>query len=719
MPIAKFQMPDGRIAKFEVTEGTTPEQAQAQIQEMVASGLSEQTQAVPQQPAPQVPDQPAQQEQPALPISPWTGAGLSIPPEQAEAMGATSREELAERERFLASLPPERRAFLESITPIEAGFIGAGRGLTTIGRAVGIADKETASQKARFQELKETRPVSTTIGEIAGESAPFLVPATGAAALTGRAAQVAGTAALGALEGGLIARGKGEDIGKQFLSAGIGGTVAGALELAIPVIGRIGGKAVRRVLGKAPDGAVIDAAGNPSDELLDALSETGQTFDDIVKEAQDELSKQAIDPKQAARKAFLKSQGVDPTKAQITRNAADFQAQQEAAKTSGKVRDALEKQEAYLTSRFDNAILETGGDAARPTSTVVDSLTEKATKLDQEIGDLYAAARKAIPEDKNIKFDSLTNTLRQLAPADRRAGGNISAIVGDMKAKGILDDNMKVVGRVSVETAEDLRKLTNELFDVKNPYGNGLLRQVKDKLDDDVFKAAGNDFFKAARKSKSNFEKELSRAKISKFDSRKDNLVRDILENKIDPDQMVDKVVFGKRWRPDDLQQLKKYISTDEAGKKAFNDMRAEVMNSIKEKSFIGSVDDAGFQALSRDKLQKAVSSIGDKKLNILFDAKERKFLNDMLQVSKLREPVRGTALGRGPSAQAIGRIEGALKTNPLFRAILDTVSFDAQGRAVLRAKPTPVKQAIQLPAGRGALAAPAVAAAQPEEKQQ
>lgn len=37
MPIARFQLPDGRIAKFEVPEGTTPEQAQAEIEKHLAS----------------------------------------------------------------------------------------------------------------------------------------------------------------------------------------------------------------------------------------------------------------------------------------------------------------------------------------------------------------------------------------------------------------------------------------------------------------------------------------------------------------------------------------------------------------------------------------------------------------------------------------------------------------------------------------------------------
>src|SRR3990167_10054996 len=37
MPIARFQLPDGRVARFYVPEGTTPEQAQAQIEQHLST----------------------------------------------------------------------------------------------------------------------------------------------------------------------------------------------------------------------------------------------------------------------------------------------------------------------------------------------------------------------------------------------------------------------------------------------------------------------------------------------------------------------------------------------------------------------------------------------------------------------------------------------------------------------------------------------------------
>lgn len=52
MPIARFQMPDGRVARFEVPEGTTPEQAQSMMTEHFAQPQEPAQQTQPQNPTP-------------------------------------------------------------------------------------------------------------------------------------------------------------------------------------------------------------------------------------------------------------------------------------------------------------------------------------------------------------------------------------------------------------------------------------------------------------------------------------------------------------------------------------------------------------------------------------------------------------------------------------------------------------------------------------------
>lgn len=644
-------------------------------------------------------------------------------PQKRKGLGRSARgaqlsdERIAEREKFLSSLSPERRSLIESISPMEAMAIGAGQGFTTIGRGVGLADQATPDEKQAFEQLKTARP-STGVGQVVAEAAPFVLPGLGVGGIASLPARAAATAALGATEGGIITKGEGGDIEDAIKGAGIGGAVAGGIELALPVIGRIGGKLIRKVTGKRPTSSIITPDGAPTPEFQKALKSEGITFDDVVAEASEQLGN--VDPRQAARKSFLESQGLKPTKAQVTRGASDFQAQQEAAKPSSSVRAALEDQEQILSTRFDNVVKGSGGDVTTETNTVVDSLTNKATRLDKEISGLYKKAREVVSQEKGVKFNGLTKKLRELAPSDRRAGGNVEAVVGDLQAKGVLDKDMNVVGRVSVETAEDVRQLTNELFDPQNSFGNGVLRQIKESLDDDVFKAAGEDVFKQARKAKTDFERGLTRAKISKFDSRKKNLVRDVLENKISPDELTDKVVFGKTWRDTDLQQLKDYITTEGDGVEAFNDMRSQVLQSIKEKAFIGAEDGSGLKAMSADKIEKAVKSIGDKKLNILFKPGEVKFLKDMVRVSKLREPVRGTALGRGPSAQAVGKLQKAVESIPFAGSLIESVAQDAQGNIILKASTklkdiTPPSQARQLGAQLGAIGA--VSATQEQEK--
>lgn len=579
----------------------------------------------------------------------------------------------------------------QDVSGPQAFAIGAGRGLATIGRAIGLVDPEDDVARQAIEALKEERPIATGGGEIIGEALPFLPAGVAVGAIRSLAPRILASAGLGATETVAITRGLDEDVDTQIEAGLLGGVVAGTIEAVLPVIGRLGGSLIRRIKGKAPAGAILDEAGRPTKELQEALDASGMSFDDLTDEAQQILAKspERVVPEQAVRKAIFEAEGLDPTKAQVTRNAADFQAQQEAAKTSGRVRDALESQDAILTTRFNQAVLETGGQFDTPTSTVTDALVDKASILDQQISDLYKVAREVAPGEKNVNFVRLREKLKQLKGSDRATGGAIDSIIGDLKAKQIFNKKGKLVGRVDVKTAEDVRKLMNELFDPQNGFRNGILRQLKDSLDDDVFSAAGVDTFKQGRAAKAAFEKELTRAKISKFDSRRSNLVRDVLENKISPDTFTNDVVFSKKWRGADLKQLKDYISTSNAGKSAFDDMRADVLNTIKNNAFIGPEDALGNKALSRASLESQFKKIGPQKMNVLFTSEERAFLDRMLRITKLREPVKGTALGRGPSAQAIGRLEKKLADLPVIGNLVEFIDVDVQGRGALKAKPS------------------------------
>ena len=93
--------------------------------------------------------------------------------------------------------------------PIDAALISAGRGLTNIARGLGLADPAGEAERLGFEALEEQRPISTTVGEIAGEAAPFLLPGGAIGKLATIPGRVAASGLLGATEGGIIARGRG------------------------------------------------------------------------------------------------------------------------------------------------------------------------------------------------------------------------------------------------------------------------------------------------------------------------------------------------------------------------------------------------------------------------------------------------------------------------------------------------------------------------------
>lgn len=616
------------------------------------------------------------------------------PPTQQELEGIFSQFQVEEQPdidpNILAKAPEFQRQkaateLARSIGPGEALAVGAGRGLTTVGRGLGLAEPEDPTVTRAFEALEKERPVTTTVGEIAGEAAPFLAAGTPIGALATIPARVAASTALGAAEAGVLTSGKGGTAEETLIGAGLGGTIAGTAEVVLPVIGRLGGRLIRQVIGKNPSAPVLDASGRPSVELADALEKAGLSFDDLSSQAQRQLDTGDVsDPAALIRKQFLEDQGLSPTRAQVTGQKTDFQTQQELAKTSGRVESALQQQEQVLGNRFENAITATGGSANRSTSTAFDHIADRSIELDAAISNAYKQARELASDQKIIKADNLSKALKDLAPFNDQTGGLASSVKGILQQRGVINKKFKPTGRIDANTAEQIRIDINGLFDSTTPLGRAKIRTLKDALDNDVSAAVGNDVFADARSAKAKFESDLNRSKVNKFDKRKKNLVRDILENKISPDNFLDEAVLRKSVRADDVLQLRTFLELDGAGPgmDAWNDVRAEAMERIRKDSFN---EVGGELALSRAKLESTLERFGDAKLKAIFEPQEIKFLKDMVKVSKLREPKRGTALGLGPSAQAIGKLEAVVKRIPVVANVFEGLATDAQGKIVIR----------------------------------
>lgn len=497
-------------------------------------------------------------------------------------------------------------------------------------------------------------------------------------------------------------------------------------------IGPVAGEAVADITGSPALGAGVAALPTA---IVSALGIRGinkvspklKAFSDDVVEV---LQKQGIDPtdaspanveriknviqefttEQQARIDAFKKVGIErPTRAQITRDKTDFQRQQELSKKSGRVNDELEAQEATLSEAFDTAIKDTQGRPVTSGSSVVDEVVGRSTKLDTKIGELYSKARRLSGFEPDVDLSRFASRVIDNLDSDGATGGLFTAVKGELRRRGVIDNDGNILSKVDVDTAEEIRKFINQQFDAKNTsFANSQGRMLKETLDDDVFRSAGKDIFNEARKAKADFESELSAAKISKFDKNNKSLVRDILENKIDPDSLVDRITSSKSYRATDLKQLRDYLHQTDNGIKAFDDLRAQVLKSIKEKAFAGPVDQAGVGALSRARLENLLNKIGDERLNVLFTVEERSLLRNIMKVAKLREPVRGTALGKGPSAQAIASLGDRLANNSIIGALFESISVGKNGKVVLNGKvEIPEVRNVSSPAG---LAVPAVA---------
>ena len=353
---------------------------------------------------------------------------------------------------------------LEDINKEVGGFestlIGIGRGITDIGRAVGLADEEPNIVKESFTELEEQRPITQGVGRAVGQSLPFLAPGVGVGAIASIPARVAAGTGLGALEGAAIAKGTDQDILK---GASIGGAIAGVSEAVFPVISRMGSALFKSVRKKTPKGSLFDFNGKPNKEMQSALDSSGITMEELTSEAESVVRKHGtgVDPVQAERQARFKTQGVPATKGDITQDFAQ-QAQESrlfessADSLGDPVRSLRLKQSDALVSNLN--ALKTDGVSDGVGEQIKSALTGRETFLRKKKNLLYKAAAEQAEKVDNIPVftDSLIDSMpdkRVVSRIERLVPNEATALKGLLAEFGIdqSDEAVELLAKSGIE----------------------------------------------------------------------------------------------------------------------------------------------------------------------------------------------------------------------------------------------------------------------------
>lgn len=142
---------------------------------------------------------------------------------------------------------PEENARQENVVNNANGFdrfmFGVLNGLMDVGKGVGLfkdmTPEEQAAIKSVQQKLAAKPSTSQDVGEFVGQAAPFLGGGGLIAQAPAGAARLAAAAGLGAAEGGIVAKGTGNDVTTGAAVGAVAGPVA---ELLGPAVGKVASK---------------------------------------------------------------------------------------------------------------------------------------------------------------------------------------------------------------------------------------------------------------------------------------------------------------------------------------------------------------------------------------------------------------------------------------------------------------------------------------------
>jgi len=564
------------------------------------------------------------------------------------------------------TLPPQKQTIVDELRkraqdvgPFQAFLIGTGKGFTNIARGLGIVEPEDEIEKLGMEALRTERPYTTGAGEITGEAAPFLIPGTLAGKIASIPLRVGASGIVGGLEGGVVQRGKGEDVAK---GVGIGASIGMGAEILFPVVGSLGSKIFQRVTGKAPKGALLDLSGKPTQEFQEALDSAGISYDELIEGATEMVKGQrpGAEPGQVSRAALFKQEGIPATKGEITKDFEQLSTEQRLLESPGEVASEpirqfkLKQSESIKESLKKNIGFEP--DKEETGQLIHDALTGRKKLLRTQKNALYTEAAEAAEDIGGIPLisdgikDAIPDpdTLEDLAITSPQSIESLNKILTKYGLMEPTEDMVKAgfePTQLNIKNFERFRKTLNMIGrGDQSGAANVAIGPIKDALDLELDELARvipsnkmpKEIFeklKEARKTVRTLKTEFSPQSIvgKVIDTKKDGVTQITEASKIYD-------TISRKSQP--VENVRKLVSSltksGDKGKQAISSLQASTILDLIDAGFgTESRKISGIKVFNPIAFKKRMKAIGIDKINTIF-ANERVILKSLGNIKKI-----------------------------------------------------------------------------------
>lgn len=610
----------------------------------------------------------------------------------------------------------------EDIGDIEQFIIGSGRGFTNLGRALGLAGKESKITRDALEDLNEGEIIGTA-GEVFGEAGPFMGPAMLANLARTTTGKVLTGGAVGATEGAIVTKGRGGDISDTFGGAGLGGIIAGGMELLGGTIGRLG-NAIYNRLGRTPKGPLLTANNEPTEEFSLALEEAGTSFEELSDVAKDYVSKAATDPVQAARQARFDSQNIRASAGDITQNYKQQGTEQKllvSASDDARPFQLFKLGQSQDFEREAFSLINQLGLSDDAGNAIKSALVGSKQSMKDRKNALYKSMVDAAPEVRNTPI--FTTDIRTAIPDQKilkdleiTSSGGMKQFHDALVQYGVIKDkdvverylsgpadafgNKREITPLNVENYDQFRKLLNRIERSDETGAMSVaIGPVKNALDGEA------DFINKALK-----EAGVEDATVFENLGQARNIVREMKEE-FSPQSMAGRLIDTKRdgvtdvieasqavpkllakgTPVEDVAKVVRLLKNSDGGKRALGNLQAAVVFRALEDSLSATgrkID--GQSVFSGDKFSKSLEKVGEDKLSVIFDGNTsglKRLLNLRQTGLDIQPPSKAVPVGSAPiiieimqKINSLGNVPGLAHIRDIFRFVMDA---GAEGRKV------------------------------------